>query len=118
MTALLVEDNMIMALDAEQLLLERGLGNVFTAMSLADAMRIVAEETIDVAMLDVNLGGETSFALIDPLNAKGVPYVFVTGYGETLDLPAEARPGTLSVKKPYSAEDVIEALSKVAGRRG
>ena len=117
LTALLVEDNMIMALDAEQMLLEKGLGHVFTAMSLVDAMRIVAEETIDVAMLDVNLGGETSFALIDPLNAKGVSYVFVTGYGETLDLPEEAAPGTPSIKKPYSAEDVTEALAKVISRR-
>ncbi|RAH96530.1 two-component system sensor histidine kinase/response regulator [Acuticoccus sediminis] len=117
LTALLVEDNMIMALDAEQMLLEHGLGNVFTAMSLADAMRIVVEERLDVAMLDVNLGNETSFPLIEPLNAKGVPYVFVTGYGETLDLPDEAVPGTMSIKKPYSAADIVEALAAAVSRQ-
>ena len=117
LSALLVEDNMIMALDAEQLLLDEGLGNVFTAMSLSDALRIVEEETIDVAMLDVNLGRETSFGLIGPLNAKGVAYVFVTGYGETLELPQDAAPGTPSIKKPYSAQDVMEALAKVLSRR-
>ncbi|ORE90794.1 response regulator receiver modulated GAF sensor protein [Stappia sp. 22II-S9-Z10] len=118
LTALLVEDNMIMALDAEQLLLEKGLGNVLTAMSLADAQRIVAEEPVDIAMLDVNLGRETSFPLIPVLNAKGIPYVFVTGYGETMELPAEAAPGTPSIKKPYSADDVLEALAQIAHRRG
>ncbi|MCF3932559.1 GAF domain-containing protein [Acuticoccus sp. M5D2P5] len=118
LTALLVEDNMIMALDAEQFLLDGGIARVFTAMSLSDAMRIVMEEHIDVAMLDVNLGNETSFPLIEPLNQKGVPYVFATGYGETLTLPDEAAPGTPSIKKPYSAATVMEMLARVAKRTG
>ncbi|WP_108659540.1 HWE histidine kinase domain-containing protein [Acuticoccus kandeliae] len=117
LTALLVEDNMIMALDAEQLLLEKGLAGVFTAMSLTDAHRIVSNETIDVAMLDVNLGRETSFSLVAPLNAKGIPYIFVTGYGETIELPANVAPGTRAIKKPYVAEDVVAALAAALQRK-
>ena len=109
-SALLVEDNMIMALDAEQILLENGLASVHTAMSLSDAHRIVDNETLEVALLDVNLGRETSFSLIGPLNERNIPYVFVTGYGEELELPATVRPGTQTIKKPYVGKDMLAAL--------
>ena len=89
-TGLIVEDNMIIALDAEQLLLDNGMARILTAANVAEALRLIEAETIDVALLDVNLGSETSFALIAPLNARSVPYIFVTGYGENLDLPPEA----------------------------
>ena len=111
MSALLVEDNMIMALDAEQILLENGLANVHTAMSLSDAHRLVEHETIDVAMLDINLGRETSLSLVEPLNARNIPYVFVTGYGEDLELPPMVRQGTQTIKKPYTAKDMLAALA-------
>ncbi len=110
-TALLVEDNMIMALDAEQILLENGVSNVHTAMGLSDAHRIVETEAIDVALLDVNLGRETSFSLIEPLNKRNIPYVFVTGYGEDLELPSGVMAGTLTIKKPYVANDMLSALA-------
>lgn len=109
-SALLVEDNMIMALDAEQILLENGLASVHTAMSLSDAHRIVDNEKLEVALLDVNLGRETSFSLIGPLNERNIPYVFVTGYGEELELPATVRPGTQTIKKPYVGKDMLAAL--------
>jgi len=116
LTALLVEDNMIMALDAEQILLDNGFGHVITAMSLADARRIIEEQSVDVALLDVNLGRETSLSLITPLNARAIPYVFVTGYGESLDLPEGVEPGAQSIKKPYVARDVLAALATVVRR--
>jgi hypothetical protein len=37
-------------------------------------------ETIDLAILDVNLNGKKSFSVADALVAKGVPFVFSTGY--------------------------------------
>ncbi|MCB8837610.1 HWE histidine kinase domain-containing protein [Aurantimonas sp. VKM B-3413] len=114
---LVVEDNMIISLDAEQLLLDQGMAEVFTAMSVADAKRIIEKEAVDVAILDVNLGSETSFPLITPLNQKGVPYVFVTGYGEKIDLPEDAADGVEAIKKPFAAEQVVAAVSRAASRR-
>lgn len=112
LSGLIVEDNMIISLDAEQLMLDNGMRTVFTAASVADAERIIEEETIDVALLDVNLGPETSFPLVKPLNARGVPYVFVTGYGEKVELPAEAA-GTTAIKKPFASDELIAALRNV-----
>ncbi|MEX6507029.1 HWE histidine kinase domain-containing protein [Jiella sp. M17.18] len=117
LTALVVEDNMIISLDAEQLLLDNGLSKVFSAMSVADAKEILEAESVDVALLDVNLGNETSFSLIGPLNSKGVPYVFVTGYGEKLDLPDEADARVEAIKKPFAPDQVLAAVSRAAARR-
>ncbi|GAB5375512.1 MAG: HWE histidine kinase domain-containing protein [Acuticoccus sp.] len=115
---LVVEDNMIMALDAEQILLEGGVAGVHTAMSVSDALRILTLEPIDVALLDVNLGRETTLSMVAPLNDKAIPYVFVTGYGEAIGLPQEAVPGTETIKKPYVAKDVLAALSRALARTG
>ncbi|MEF2552350.1 response regulator [Aurantimonas sp. A2-1-M11] len=116
LTGLIVEDNMIIALDAEQLLLDHGMAHVFTAANVAEARQFVETESVDVALLDVNLGSETSFSLIAPLNERGVPYVFVTGYGENLDLPPEAG-ATEAINKPFDAARVIEAVSRALARR-
>ncbi|MBJ3775096.1 HWE histidine kinase domain-containing protein [Acuticoccus mangrovi] len=114
---LIVEDNMIMALDADQLLTDNGMDAVFSAMSVADAKRILESERVDVALLDVNLGSETSFGLIGTLNTQEVPYVFVTGYGERLDLPDDARPSSAAIKKPYDAEAIVSAILEAVGSR-
>ncbi|SJZ97889.1 HWE histidine kinase domain-containing protein [Consotaella salsifontis] len=116
LTGLVVEDNMIISLDAEQLLLDNGMRQVFTAASLADAQRIIEQETIDVALLDVNLGAESSFPLAPILTERDIPFVFATGYGEQLELPEEAR-DALMVRKPFSAEQLIAAVTKALTRR-
>ncbi|MBB4002798.1 HWE histidine kinase domain-containing protein [Aurantimonas endophytica] len=114
LSALIVEDNMIIALDAEQILLDAGLAKVFTAASVADALAIIDAEAVDMAMLDVNLGSETSFALVGPLNRKNIPFIFVTGYGEALDLPADAG-AVESIKKPFADHQMLAALARAKG---
>ncbi|MBC8128969.1 MAG: response regulator, partial [Rhizobiaceae bacterium] len=112
---LIVEDNMIIALDAEQLMIESGMVEVHMAASVSEARKIIAAERVDVALLDVNLGSETSFALIAPLNEKGVPFVFVTGYGEGVVLPEEAG-NAVALKKPFASDRLIEALGAALAR--
>ena len=113
---LIVEDNMLISLDAEQLMLDRGMAKVFMASNVAEARKIIAEEPIDIALLDVNLGSETSFPLVSNLNAKDVPFVFVTGYGERIDLPAEAG-GAVAIKKPFARDQLVAAISDATRAR-
>ena len=49
------------------------------------------------------------------LQARGVPFVFVTGYGEQMDLPPEAR-GAGAIKKPFDSAKLVTAVSKLLGR--
>ncbi|WP_246333346.1 HWE histidine kinase domain-containing protein [Aureimonas mangrovi] len=113
LNGLIVEDNMIISLDAEQVMDDNGMANVFVAASIAEARKVIEAQAVDVAVLDVNLGTETSFALLPDLNAKGVPYVFVTGYGEHIDFPPAAG-RVVAIRKPFAADELLAAIATVA----
>ncbi|WP_294643341.1 HWE histidine kinase domain-containing protein, partial [uncultured Aureimonas sp.] len=113
---LVVEDNLIISLDAEQMLAEHGMTEVFTAASVGEARKVIDTMPVDVALLDVNLGSETSFPLVRDLNAKGIPFVFVTGYGEAIEFPEEAG-GADAVKKPFVSDLLVSAIARAAARR-
>lgn len=100
-TVLLVEDSLIIAMDAEDILMELGAADVRTAATVAQALDWLSHETPTLAVLDVNLGEETSFPVADALRTRGIRYVFATGYGDQLQMP-EAHARTPIVKKPYT----------------
>jgi CheY-like chemotaxis protein len=111
---LLVEDNMIIALDTEDVLHRAGIAKVMIAASADAALAVLAQERPDFALLDFNLGGETSARVAEALVHAGVPFCFATGYGEAMEgLALQAPCGVL--KKPYSQGDVAEALARAAG---
>ena len=105
-SVLLVEDNPIIAMNTEVLLEELGIGRVLTAGTVADALALVDRERFDLAILDLKLGEEEdSLPVAKQLDARGVPIIFATGFGEDIDLPE--RHGTARIlKKPYSFDDL------------
>lgn len=86
-TALLVEDNYAIALDAENMLLEIGFSKVVTAANLTRATTLLKRARPDFALLDMHLGSETSFPVARDLVQKDVPLVFATGYGSDISRP-------------------------------
>lgn len=105
-----VEDSMIIALDAECMLLELGASRVDTASSTKEALRLIETVAPAMAVLDINLGNETSFVIALRLQELGVPFVFATGYGENSRLPDEF--GEIAiVQKPYSPALLLTGLS-------
>jgi light-regulated signal transduction histidine kinase (bacteriophytochrome) len=116
---LLVEDSMIIALDCEDNLRELGAQDVYTAATADRALVLIDEREIDFAILDFNLGDETSLAVAHVLAERKVPFAFATGYG---DAP-EVR-GTLArievIRKPYNVTTLavaITAAGPLAGRK-
>ncbi|MBX5203645.1 HWE histidine kinase domain-containing protein [Rhizobium sp. NZLR1] len=112
---LLVENNLIIAMDGEDILRRLG-ADVATAPSVAEAMEILAGQSFDLALLDVNLGDETSFGIADRLAADGVPFVFATGYGEGI-AQANSHSGAPVLQKPYTMEGVTDTLVRVPLRK-
>ena len=108
---LLVEDSMMIALDAQAMLAEEGL-DVEVAGTIADAERLLSVDSFDVAVLDVNLSGETSFGVADQIIALGLPFVFATGYGESIVMPERFRAVPV-VSKPYDGGALRMALGGV-----
>ncbi|MBV9840246.1 MAG: GAF domain-containing protein [Sphingomonadaceae bacterium] len=113
-TVLLVEDSLIIALDAEDILASLGAGRVLAAATVRQAQQQLDRERPDFALLDVNLGQETSFPIADRLKALGVPFLFATGYGEQLQLPPVHERATV-LQKPYTAEAIAGALVGLRG---
>ena len=109
---LIVEDNMIIALDAESFLSDLGAETVVTTSSNGQAIRAMDETAFDFALLDVNLGSETSTPVASRLSRDGIPFVFATGYGEMRDL-RELFPTIPIVQKPYDRDSLARAIAKI-----
>ena len=110
---LLLEDEFLIALDAEQILKELGARQVETAATLSEAEKRAREGHFDLALLDVNVNGEMSFGLAEMLRKRGVPVVFATGYElKGRSLPALLDP-VMCVSKPYTNERLRQVLCGV-----
>lgn len=113
---LLVEDNMIIAMDGEDALRDLG-AEVMTAASVGRAREAIAIQPVHIAVLDFNLGAETSLPVADLLAERGIPFIFATGYGDGLELPSRFADVTL-VKKPYSGATLAQALAPIIETAG
>lgn len=112
-TVLLLEDQLVIALDAEEMLMSIGIPNVVTLATAEEALRQISKVLPDLAVLDVNLGSGTSISVAEEFFAHGVPFVFATGYGDSAMIPDKLRSVPV-VRKPYSAEALRSALQQVS----
>ena len=110
---LIVEDQMLIALELEQILEDAGLNVVATLTSPRESLAFLsANELPDVAILDVNLGDDTSEQIAEFLTGRQVPFMFATGYGDGGGL-AEIFAHIPVVRKPYSASAILAELGKL-----
>jgi two-component SAPR family response regulator len=112
--AFIVEDEALVLLTLEDMMADLGCEVVVSVQHVEEALRFALDVAVDVALLDVNVGG----ARIDPvarvLAARGIPIVFVTGY-EAPSLPAS--PGNaVRVAKPFDALQLAAGIRQALGR--
>lgn len=115
---LVVEDDALIAFDAEYGLSDAGFTVVATVDTAEDAERCIAGGGIDLVLADISLRGErTGIDVAKGAHAAGIPLLFVTGL-----CPAEAQgfaAGCLA--KPYSPRDLVDAIAAIeavkAGRK-
>ena len=106
---LLVEDNMIIALDTEDSLLESGVQSVSVESSVKGALASIKQREPDFAIVDFNLGTESSAKVAEELAARGVRFVLATGYSELgRDLDKLGAEGLM--RKPYGVDAIQQAL--------
>ena len=107
---LLVEDETLVAMLLEDMIGDLGGAVVGSASRVGRALDLVREQgdEIDLAVLDVNLGGEDAFPVASLLAERGVPFVFSTGYGSAgLPEPWRSRP---TLQKPFTQAQVETVL--------
>jgi DNA-binding NtrC family response regulator len=111
---LIVEDDPIIALDFEYTILGFGVKAVRTAGNVAQALDLNADRAPDFALLDVGLIREKSFAIAARLDELKIPFVFISGYGTDVRLPA-AFADRPRLPKPYSSDALRALLRSRAG---
>ncbi|MCB1925063.1 MAG: GAF domain-containing protein [Gammaproteobacteria bacterium] len=114
-SVLLVEDNMIIAIDSEDLLKKVGAETVYAVSNVKAAMRVLDNENVDFALLDVNLGLETSEPVAERLVAAGIPFCFATGYGDSNSLAARF-PDAPVLQKPFDHSTLTVVLETILSR--
>ena len=102
---------MIVAWLLEDMLAELGCVVLGPVAKVDKALAMIGTEAIDVAVLDVNLDGEMSYPIADALAARGVPFVFVTGYDK--DRMLEGYRTCPVLQKPFHRAKLTDTLAKL-----
>ena len=108
---LIVEDELLVAMELEDLLEDQGCEVLTTASTVVDALRWVEEAQPELVILDRNLNGEGTDPVAAELNRRGIPFVVVTGYVIGVS-EAPAIKDAPCVQKPWATQDLIDQLSK------
>lgn len=108
---LIVEDEWLIAGMISSALQRAGYRTIGPAATNADACRLIGQNPIDCAILDVNLGGERSFVALDRLLECGTPYLLLTGYSVS-DLPEVYRKG-LILGKPVVQAVLVQSIEQL-----
>jgi CheY-like chemotaxis protein len=110
---LLVEDEYLVARSLCRLLKTLGATILGPAATIEQAFGLLATtDRIDFSLIDVNLRGVTGFPIADALLARGVPFAFATGYGDSI-VPERYREVAV-LQKPFGAEMLAKALLALA----
>lgn len=107
---LLVEDEMMVSILIEDMLKSLGCTVAACAGRVEDALPLASAAAIDVAVLDVNLGALDSSSVADALAARGIPFVFVTGYSSGCARNA-SHSGSPRLRKPFETRQLAEVLT-------
>ena len=106
---LVVEDSLLIALDAETMLRDAGANDVDVVASAEAALSAIVANEFQAAVLDINLGRGTSLPVADELAKRSIPFVFASGYSDRSTIP-ERFSGVRVVGKPYASATLVEAV--------
>ena len=105
---LVVEDELMIRMLLEDMLGELGYTIAAQAARIDEALEAAKSADFDLAILDVNLNGQPISPVADALVARGMPFVFATGYGER-GLPDSHRDRP-TLKKPFQLDGLKRLL--------
>lgn len=113
---LIVEDEAPIALQVEDMLVESECDVVGPASRVGQALKLIADEPVDAAVLDLNIAGDLVYPVADALEKRGLPYIFATGYGaSSLTEPYRSR---RVLQKPFSRRDLLQAMAEALQKAG
>ena len=116
MNVFLVEDQMLIAMDVEYMLEQHGITDIETATSSAMALEKLKTAKPDIAILDINLGSDTSIPVAYELLRREIPFMFATGYADGIMVPGELAHVPI-IRKPYDEDSLLSSIGKLVGKK-
>ena len=108
---LVVEDEVLVAMDIEDMLLDLKCEPVGPASTIKTALEIVRSAVkLDGVLLDMNLHGQTVLPVVEELISRGVPFVLVTGYARRDEDPSAMRDAP-RLNKPFAVKTLSKAMT-------
>lgn len=104
---LVVEDEYLIAWDMGNSLEQAGADVAGPVPDAEQALEVIEADTLDAAVLDVNLKGDTVYAVADRLSECGIPYLFATG---EVQIAYRPRP---KLEKPILGDELLRAVGKL-----
>lgn len=112
-SVLLVEDEALIRMMVADMLDELGHSVAGEASDLTSGLKLAAATGIDAAILDVQLGKESSAAIAEVLHRRSIPFAFASGYGAE-GIPQMFR-DHLVLQKPFPIEELERCMGKLLG---
>jgi DNA-binding response OmpR family regulator len=109
---LVVEDEPLISLEMTAIFEGAG-AKVLPARTLAEAVRLIGQDSVSAAVLDFGLGGESVSTLCGNLRERGIPFMFYSGHGHV----QASYPESVVVEKPASGATLLAAMADLVGRR-
>lgn len=109
---MIVEDEMLVAMEMESLLEDQGCTVVGPVATVERALALIDQEQPEAAILDVNLDGQTAIPVAAALNARGVPFLLATGYGGAQAEEPELKDAP-RIDKPVSHDRLMRILVRI-----
>ena len=109
---LIVEDDPFIAIDLQDAMEDAGYEVVGPVATVKHGLMAIKDQTPDIAILDYNLGSETSADIARRLDEIGVPYIFASGQIERVIIDG-ARSSAALIQKPFLVDSVVEKVVSI-----
>ncbi len=110
---LIVEDEFIIASNLKNMLQDLGYSPLNPAGSFKEAIDLLENNDVDMAILDINLNGKNEgIELAKYMNENiHIPFIFLTSNADkaTIDLAKQTKPKAYLIK-PFSEDDIYSAI--------
>lgn len=109
---LIVDDNPLLAHHLCDVVQDWGAVAIGPAMDLSSGLELMRTQSVDCALLDIELGGSDVYPLAEQLSERDVPFAFLTAKGPAVDLPAKFR-NRNCIQKPETGLRIIEVVVSI-----
>lgn len=117
LSALILEDAFLIAYEAEQALLELGANSVVIFQDLVEAIEAInRSDRFDLAVLDLSLSDGNSIEFAKTIKARGIPFVFTSGYAKPDEVATEF-PDVPYLEKPYHFDRLKQVIQDLLKNR-